>query len=297
MAESWEINTEKEVDENVQALKKVVSRFTLADAVMVAFPLVVMAAVFVLPAGVRQAMVLNYSEPSLLTFYSSIFVHSSIIHLLSNVALYLVAISFLYTLGSWGEFNSRLRLFLGFCFAALPLVLGFLDSRILAGIFETGMGFSGINSALIGFTPLVIAAFMRQKTDGVVNLTHSIPVFYLSLIVSLVFISLYRSSALLGALVVVVLMAAYFGYLYHQSESGHALMVLYNSFNRISSVELAVLYISLVLYITAPVGFLQMSIQSGQAANVFAHYNGFATGFLLPYFVAALYRVTGFDFL
>ncbi len=297
MPESWEISRERDVDENVRALKKVVAEFTLADAVMVAFPVVVATGVFLLPEAVRQGMVLSYAEPSLLNFYTSVFVHSSPLHLLSNIMLYMVAVSFLYTLGSWGEFNSRLRLFLGFCFAFLPLVLGFLDSRILAGIVETGMGLSGVNSALIGFTPLVLAAFMRKKTGGVVNLTHSIPVFYLSLIVSLVFVSLYQTRALIGALVVAVLMSAYFGYLYHRSESGRGLEVFYNSFERISGLELTVVYVALVLYITAPVGFLQMAIQSGQAANVFANYNGFATGFLLPYVLAALYQVTGLDFL
>ena len=66
-------------------------------AVLLSIP-VLLVLVQLLPESVRGALVMNYGSPSVLTMYTTHFVHSGWGHLAANVLVYLVAVALVYAL-------------------------------------------------------------------------------------------------------------------------------------------------------------------------------------------------------
>jgi hypothetical protein len=85
-----------------------------------------------LPESVRGALMMNYGSPSMLTEYTTHFVHAGRSHLAGNVGVYLVAIALAYAL-----FSVRGRaadFFTGFALVvfAAPVPLSLMDLWIVS---------------------------------------------------------------------------------------------------------------------------------------------------------------------
>ncbi|MFP4632818.1 MAG: hypothetical protein ACLFMT_05215, partial [Halobacteriales archaeon] len=151
-------------------------------AALVAVP-VVLVAVHLLPQSLRVDLMLNYGSPSVLTMYTTHFVHANWGHLAGNVGVYLVAVSLSYALFVYA--GSKSQFFTGFAAVLLlaPLPLSAFDLYMLGS--EAGdvysRGFSGLAAAYVGFLPVAVFVFLGNELSDRLKPHESMGLFLLSL--------------------------------------------------------------------------------------------------------------------
>jgi len=126
-------------------------------ALIAAVPLVLMG-VYALPQGTIEGFVFDTTEPSVVTAYTSHFVHLDWFHLLGNLTVYFPAVGVAYLLCILSD---RRELFLitlvtmlvAFPFALSGMQLIFPRERFL-------FGFSGINAGFIGLASFALTGYL-----------------------------------------------------------------------------------------------------------------------------------------
>jgi hypothetical protein len=151
--------------------RAVLDETTLPDLLLLGVAPAVLVGVFQLPEATRTSLAFDVSEPTVLTAYTSYFVHLALSHLAGNVLVYLVVAPLAYLLlalsGHRQLFRWSLVTFLTvFPFALSTLQLVFPRSRVL-------VGFSGINAALFGLLCFALVCYVGATLAPGIDERHS----------------------------------------------------------------------------------------------------------------------------
>jgi hypothetical protein len=151
--------------------RAVLEECTLFDLLLLGAVPVVLVGVFQLPDATRTSLAFDVSEPTVVTAYTSYFVHLALSHLVGNVLVYLVVAPLAYLLlalsGQRQLFRWSLVAYLTvFPFALSTLQLVFPRSRVL-------VGFSGINAALFGLLCFGLVVYAGETLAHGIDERHS----------------------------------------------------------------------------------------------------------------------------
>ncbi|MEF8808449.1 hypothetical protein [Natronomonas sp.] len=147
-------------------------RTRLGDiALLLSVPLVLVW-VFSLPLATRESLVFAYTDPTLLTAYTSAFVHLDSMHLLVNVGGYLLVAPLAYVLSALG--GHRRRFFVAFAvfLVVFPVALSYLNLAFVRP--SVGYGFSGVLLAFVGYLPIALADYVEAQFDVDVRANRSL---------------------------------------------------------------------------------------------------------------------------
>jgi hypothetical protein len=189
-------------------LASVAARGHPVDAVVLAVVPVTLVAVFLLvPESTREAFVLDYRAPTAVDMYASHFVHFAGAHLATNVAVYaLGALPAYCYLAAAGRRDDFLAAF-GAVLTIFPYVLSGLNAVFVRP--SVGYGFSGLAMAFLGFLPVALALFVRERMLPGVTIDHA-PLLFFAVAGTLAVLAVPASrTALLGVAVAAVSVAAY----------------------------------------------------------------------------------------
>lgn len=265
------------------------SRTTVADvAVLAAVPLV-LAGVFRLPRHVRSSFVFEYTDPSLLTAFTSAFVHFDRIHLLVNVGTYTVVVAVVFALAVTSGHRRQFYVVFANFVLVFPAVLSALNLSVVRS--AVGFGFSGVVMAFAGYLPVALAEYADTHFD-IGPRTAVAPVLaFLSLaliaVLSVQSVVAENTTVLLGVsgLVVATLLSAV---LYATSVSerhANVTATLADTADRTGYFELAV--VALVLVFGLPfVAFPATPQRLNSSVNLYVHLLGYTLGFLVTYVVS-----------
>ncbi|MFC7199683.1 hypothetical protein [Halospeciosus flavus] len=135
-------------------------RVRAVDLVLLIGPAVLLVWVFSLPTALRYTLVFDPAQPSLRTAFSANYVHLTWLHLLSNVAGYLLLASVVYLLAVINGTRRRFQTVVMGILLVFPVPLSYLDLVLdLPGIV---LGFSGLNMALLGYGIVEISVYIRN---------------------------------------------------------------------------------------------------------------------------------------
>jgi hypothetical protein len=132
----------------------------------------VLVGVFSLPLALRRSLTFAYTDPSLLTAYTSAFVHLDSTHLLVNVGGYLLVAPLAYLLSLMGGRRRRFCVAFTVFLAVFPVALSYLNLAIVRP--SVGYGFSGVLLAFVGYLPLALADFVEAQFDVDVRANRSL---------------------------------------------------------------------------------------------------------------------------
>lgn len=237
---------------------------------------IVLTLIFCLPQGLQNLLKLDYANPSVVNLFTSNFVHLDFNHYLNNITAYLITLIPLYLLITLGD-EKRLfrRMFLVFLF-----VFPFIISSINLLVFNEGYGagFSGIDSAFIGFLPVALFVFLGRKLSDRLTLTGSVSLLVLALTaVGFIYIGLSAITFLCTLLFLVTV-----GIAYHEVR-GSDLKTSFLSFVRVKGYP-ELTFFSLLFFFIALIGLYPEQIKvNGTVKNILGHYSGFVLGFFVPY--------------
>jgi hypothetical protein len=153
----------------------------LRDLLTLAIVPAVLLAVAALPVARRRAFVLSYTEPTLLTAYTSHFVHLADWHLAANVGAYAVLAGVGYLLSAAS--GTRRRYFVAWTafLVAVPVALSGLN--LVFARPRVGYGFSGVNMAFMGYLALALAEYADTRLGGLLRRDQAPLPFFLGLAV------------------------------------------------------------------------------------------------------------------
>lgn len=262
-----------------EILKKA-SRGDVLLLVLVPLPLTFL---FILPETIQEDLVLHLESPNLLTAFTTHFVHGSSSHFLGNLTAYVSFVTLIYLLSLLsGERRKFYLIFLIFVLA-FPFILSSIDLLLLE--LETSKGFSGINSAFLGFLPISLFYFLKRKFSSGLKTSNSISLFFLGCGI-IAFI--YSSQSILEMILIILifgLSAFYFWRTFKELKCGEVRKSLGGPKEGGGYLELAIvsaLFFILVLPVSA---FPSELAQKGGTVNILSHYSGFLFGFMVPYFL------------
>lgn len=160
----------------------VIERARFLDFVILAISPTIIFLIHLLPSSVKQGLVLDYTDPTIIAAYTSHFVHLSTSHLAVNLFGYILVASLTYFLAlASGQRKQFLIVHLIFILA-LPFALSGMN--LLWQWQGMGLGFSGIVMAFVGYLPLVLLEFVGIRFDLPVNQRQAIWMFPISVAVA-----------------------------------------------------------------------------------------------------------------
>jgi membrane associated rhomboid family serine protease len=252
---------------------------------------IVLVAVFSLPPSVRQSLVFEYTDPSLVTAFSAPFVHLSLSHLVVNVLGYVIVVAVAYLLSVAS--GRRRRFFVSFVTFVLvfPVLLSYLNLAVVRP--TAGLGFSGVVMAFVGYLPLALADYLDERV-GVGPSEALAPVFFffgIALVAGLSVQSVQRERAtvLLGTsgLVLASLLSAALFWLSAPDRTTEALSKVKRATRIPGHVELfsaaSVVFVSFLF-----VAFPSNLADGSTVVNVYVHLLGYALGFITAYTTVTL---------
>lgn len=256
----------------------------LVDLLLLSSVPVILTSVFLLPDGLQQGLALNREAPGLMTLFTAHYVHSGAPHFVKNLVVYVVTVVPAYFLCLSGGERRRFRVYFLFFVLALPFVLSPLDLLIFEAIgLDQGLsgGFSGIDAAFLGFLPITLFAFLRSRVNGDFEVSDSIVLFLIGLL--MIPVSYWRGIASIVPIVGVTLIVAFFLRNILIKVGFEALRASMKEL-RGKLGYLVLVYLGLTLPTVGASGlFPSALVNGGNFVNIFAHYLGFVLGFLVPY--------------
>ncbi|WP_313694809.1 hypothetical protein [Halorarum halobium] len=123
-----------------------------------------------LPRPVRLSFTLSYVEPTVVTMYTSHFVHLGSGHLLTNIAVYLTVVPLAWFVSVRSGHRGRFFVTFLTVLVAFPFALSAMN--VLLTRPRIGFGFSGLNMAFLGFLPHALAGYFDDTVPGA-NLSRS----------------------------------------------------------------------------------------------------------------------------
>jgi membrane associated rhomboid family serine protease len=242
-------------------------------AVLLSIP-VLLVPVQLLPESVRGALVMNYGSPSVLTMYTTHFVHAGWGHLAGNMLVYLVAVALVYALFLYAD--ERRTFFVGFALILFvaPVPLSVMDLQIVGS--QVGdlpsRGFSALASAFVGFLPVAVFVFLREEVSERIRVYESLGLFLVGLGVILVIYS--------GLTEPVTWVALVAGVLYYVQPVRKLEVEERRAFAEMDRWKFSVVAYAALFFVVSPfLLFPANPASGGQVTNVVTHFGGFAMGY------------------
>ncbi|BAD84869.1 hypothetical membrane protein [Thermococcus kodakarensis KOD1] len=125
---------------------------------------------YLAPASIKEQLVMNYQEFSFsnphdwIRLYTLHFVHMEFWHLAGNLLTFILLFPILYFLSEVGRSTDAFKRFTVFLFLVIPPIIGILDLLVMRRYnLRYGMGFSGIDSALLGALPYFSSLALQER--------------------------------------------------------------------------------------------------------------------------------------
>jgi len=253
-------------------------------AALTVVPLVLVA-VFLLPMSVRRSLAFDYAEPTLLTAAVAPYVHLEWSHLLVNVIGYLIVAPTAYLLSVASSHRTRFFAAFATFLLVFPPVLSYLNLAAVRS--ASGLGFSGIVLAFVGYLAFAIAEHMQVNLRIGPAWSTGGSLFFLGFAIaaplSVRSVTVDRATVALGigGLVLATLLSALlFALVAAETESlGRRLRLA--TANR-GSFELGVVG-TVVFLLFQFVAFPADPTGNGSTLNLYTHLLGYALGFMVTF--------------
>jgi FtsH-binding integral membrane protein len=276
-------NTDDTV-ELIALTRLVRERTTLLDITLLLSPPSILALLYVLPVELRESLVFDYTEPTLLTAFTSTFIHLDKSHLLVNLGVYALIVPVLFILSIATRNRRRFyTVFVTFLFV-FPLVLSYLNLVIFRP--SVAFGFSGVAMAFVGYLPFALANYLDDVFDvGPAN--QIAPMLFLLSLICIAVLSVQSAppigrsvvlSTLISVLVAVLSVLLYALAVYNRN--GELRSNLRAVFRTPWHFELAVIAIVLIFAIQFVAFPPDPSLGDG-VLNLYVHFLGYSLGFLV----------------
>lgn len=250
---------------------------------IVALPIVLLV-VFVAPPETKRQLALDYSNPTVVTAFTSHFVHFSRDHLLTNLVGGAVVVPTGYLLS---RLSGRRRQFLAVftCFVfAFPFLLSGLN--LLFARSAVGVGFSGIIMAFVGYLGIALMDFVGVRYDAAVDGSRSVWLFFLGLALVTYDVSTYGPPLALASLLASVLFVRDLV----EELAGQWIARVRDAVTRSGS-ELTVL--GTVVFLVYPAISIPANPRTASGlVNIYSHALGFCLGYIVTYITLL---IGGFD--
>lgn len=245
---------------------------------LVAVP-ILLVALFALPRQVRLDLALAYRNPTLLTAFTSHYVHLEVTHLLANLLAYGAVVPVAYVVGVLsGRRKTFLAAFATFV-VAFPFVLSGLN--LLFPRPRVGYGFSGIAMAFVGVLAVLLWEYLAVQFGETLDRDRSPVLFFLG-----VGIIAMRTLPSTRAGLAVVVLAVVGSLLYLRPREADVIDGVLETVRRGARYPghfhsavwgvLIVVAIPFVAFHSSPAG-------AGTVLNVYSHALGYCLGYLVPY--------------
>lgn len=264
-------------------------RHVLPDVVMLsALPLLLAVLHFALPATVVERFVFHFYDSSILTAWTSAFLHADAAHLRSNILGYVLAIAPTFALYVAWERRRAFWTTVVVLVIATPFVTTVIDYALLHlhwGLMGPGAisrGFSGIASAFGGMLLATIGVFLADEYNRMTawNATMLVVLFPLSI---LSITTGAFSPTIAGLLVVGVgLLSTQFFSRKDITNPRQIRTRLRNHWQNLITVTYCSSVVALIVVLIFPTDV----VQGGTFVNLFAHGSGFLLGIFTTVFVS-----------
>lgn len=240
-------------------------------SLLLTVPLVLLA-VYLLPMSMRQSLLLEFDNPSIIQLWSSSYVHDGYTHLITNVAMYGLCVlpSYLFLILA-NERQLFRYIFLLFLFIAPPVIALVLIIRLPGG---TGAGFSGVAAAFVGLIPVSIVMFIRKRVSSAVYPSGGV-VFFL-VVLAVVGATYSGVPAAVGLLVLSGLLLLRQVHLIGQEEVQRLVSEL-----PLMKGYFMLMVAAMTLFLVSPIFlFPEAVVQNDRTVSAFGHYVGLCFGYL-----------------
>lgn len=242
-------------------------------ALMLTVPLV-LTAVYLLPASVQQAFILDYGNPSILNLWSSAYVHRGFAHYSNNLVAYCLMIAPTYLLFVLAGDRRLFRYtFISFLFV-LPPVIAVINIAVFG--HGTGAGFSGIGSAFVGLLPVALVVFIHNRVSTKMDPSNGVILFLVAAgIITMIYVGLVEGAG--------VILTSGFLAIFHIRRDG--VDEVRQEMSRLMSMNgyFQLMLFAVLLFLLSPMLLFPKEIaQDGHLVNIIAHYAGLVLGFFGP---------------
>jgi hypothetical protein len=235
--------------------------------------------VYLLPESIQREFVFDYGSPTLLTAYTAPFVHFSVSHLLGNLVVFVLVSGTIYGLSIQAD---RRRVFFTFgatLLIAFPVALSALNLAVpREGITY---GFSGMNMALVGFLPVVIATYVERRLEHFVDGVLLLVAFFISVgYVAVIALPWTAYSAAIAIAATALAVGFIFQYVVSIRDCLEPIQTLVEWCG--GAKTLIVVGIG-VWGVLLWMGFPEAVADGGAVINIYVHFLGYALGFITAY--------------
>lgn len=246
-------------------------------------PIVAVAAllvgVYTLPTAFQEKFVFEYGAPTLVTAYTAHFVHFSPTHLVGNIAAFTLVTGTMYALSVRADRRRIFFMFGATLLISFPVALSALNLAIPRD--GVTYGFSGLNMALVGFLPVVVATHVERELGYPIDGPVLLAVFF-------------ASAGYIGAValpwsihsagVTVAATALAVGFLFRYVASVHHCLTLTRSFlGQPGGPEISAVIGVVVWSVLVSIGFPEAIAEGSTITNIYVHFLGYALGFITAY--------------
>lgn len=250
----------------------------LLDMIPVVAVAVLLVGVHRLPASIKRELVFEYSTPTISTAYTAHFVHFSVTHLFSNLAAFVLVTGTIYALSVKADWRQIYFAFGAILLIAFPISLSVLNLAVPRD--GVTYGFSGLNMALVGFLPVVIATYVERRLGYTVDGTVLLTVFVASVgYIAVIALPQFRGPYTLGIVAAIVVVGLWWQY---RSVRGDRSLAV----GRVGTDEEARILVAVALLVWGvllSVGFPETVADGGTVTNIYVHFLGYALGFMTAY--------------
>ncbi len=229
--------------------------------------------IFTYSNDLKNLLILNLHNPTLLSMIGSNYIHSSFNHLVGNVLFYYLIMIFVFAFDALTNrtmFSLNLPLF----FLILPLIC----SSLMIFVFNsleyniTSNGFSGVVSCLFGYLSFSLFHFIKEYY----NIEFKRSIFQLMWVILL--INLFLISLIYGFILVlpIILVLCILPIYYTKNDFNKIFTLL----NKIGPLPRGAILVSFILCLCLGIQFLfpETITSDGNITNIFLHYIGYIFG-------------------
>jgi len=237
----------------------------------------ILTSIFLLPTSIKQNLILNPLNPTLISIFFSNYTHTEAQHFLSNLLIYLITIFLLFNI----ETNRKLFLKVALLnFILLPFLVSWFIVYFLPKLPPT-QGFSAILSSFVGYILFSSYSWLRKNCYGKLNYSF----LFLLLMVNFLIWSIFEKGQLFYILFLITLL---FLFLNRYSIKTILEWIISETKRNLEENLLSFAYkifiLSLVIFFTFSLWtLLPSNIKIGKnIINIAAHYLGYCFGAFVP---------------
>lgn len=251
---------------------------SVADTAALASVPVVLAAAYGLPTETKRGLALSYADPTVLSAFANHYVHLSPVHLLVNVLGYVLVASTVYLLALAADRREQFFVVFTVFLLALPFALSAFN--LLVFTEGSGVGFSGIVMAFLGYLPLVLTRFLGERLGLSVTGVHSSWLFFFGLAV----VSLAAAPGIYGPGVAAAALLSGVLFLLPVVEEARREGLREAQIGLFEAGSAEMVMLGVVVFVSFPLIAFPADVRAfGGRINVYGHAMGFCLGYLVTY--------------